>query len=99
MPRSRSRDPGVGDDEGDAEGFFVVRPLPGETAVSHVITVVGGVDDDGVFGEPGFFECFYKTADGEIDAADHSIVGANIDVVFFFGVPTPEVALAVEGSF
>ncbi len=43
----------IGHDQRHAERFLVVRPLAGQTAIAHVIAVVGGVNDDRVVGESG----------------------------------------------
>ena len=56
LPRCAIGHARIGHDQRHAERFFVVRPLAGKAAISHVIAVVGGVDDDRVFGESGFFE-------------------------------------------
>ena len=74
-------------------------PLPGETAVSHVVTVVGGVDDDGVFRESLLLESFKESTDGSIDAADHAEVGAHVCSILLVGVPAPEEAFAIDGGF
>ena len=87
------------DDEGDLEGLFVVSPFAGQTAVPHVVSVVGGVDDDGVVGLAGGFEGGEESADGLVNAADHAVVGADVGLVFFWGIPAPIVALAGDAGF
>lgn len=41
---------GIVNDYGNAKGFFVMRLFVCEFVVVQVVVVVGGVDDDGVFG-------------------------------------------------
>ena len=83
--------------ERHAEGLIIVGPLAGEAAITKVVTVVRGVNDDGVIGEALFFELFDEAANNMVDAADHAKVGPHVGLIFFRRVPAPEEALTIDG--
>ena len=93
------RHAGVCDDEWHVDGLLKVGPFSGEATVTHVVAVVGGVDDDGIVCQPGFFECLHEASDSTVDSTDHAEVGAHVSLVFFVSIPAPEVALTVDGGF
>ena len=61
-----------------------------------MVAIVGGVNDDGVVSEAGFFERFQEASDGVINSGDHAVVGTHVRLVFLRGVPPPEVALPCD---
>ena len=87
---------GVVDDHGHAERFLVVGPFAGEPAVAQMVTVIGGVNDDGVVGQSLRFQGLDEATDCVVDAAHHAEVGAHVGTVLGLGIPTPEEALAVD---
>ncbi len=46
--------------------------------------------------KPGFFERLHETTDRTVDPADHAVIGAHVGLIFFVGVPSPEITLAVD---
>ena len=90
--------PRIADNQGNPDRLFVVRPLPGKTAIAHVKPVIRGIDNNGIIGQSHFLKRIYESPDRSIDPADHAVVGTNICLILFVCVPTPEVALTIDGS-
>ena len=76
-----------------------MAPLAGESPVTHVVSVVGGIDDDRVLRQSGFLQCFQKTTNGIVDSRNHAQVGPHVDLIFFLGVPAPEISFPIDGGF
>ena len=64
------KEPGVADEQGDAERFFVERPFVAEAVLAEVVAVVAGVDDDGVVGEAEFVEGLEQAAEIFVGSGD-----------------------------
>ena len=73
-------EPGVADEEGDADGFFVERAFVAGVVFAEVVAIVAGVDDDGVVGEAEGIEGVEETCDVVIDAGDVAEV-VEMDIV------------------
>ncbi len=63
---------GIVNDHGHTEGFLVVGPFAGKPAVTQVIAVVGGVDDDRVVSQTLRLESLEEPSDCIVDSAHHT---------------------------
>jgi len=71
-----SREPG---DHGDADHVFVVeRSLRDEPVLAQEMAVVGGEDDQGVFGDAEAIQCIEYPADGVVHETHHAVVGGHV---------------------
>ena len=76
-----------------------MRPLARKATIAHVEAIVGRVHDNRIVRQSLFLQSRDKTTYGSIDSADHTIVGADIRLVLFRSIPTPEIAFAIDGGF
>lgn len=72
---------GHADNQRDEGTLFVHPHLVVEAMLAEEVSVVGGVDDDGVCRETGFFKVVHQPADIFINAGDHPQVIAHISLV------------------
>ena len=96
LSTSRLINPGIEDDHRHAQRFLVMGPLACESTVAHVVTVIGGVDDDGIICQSLRFQCLEETRHGMVDSAYHPQVGSHVRTVLGIGVPAPEEAFTVD---
>lgn len=88
----------VGNDHWNLDGFLEVRPLAGEPAICHVVSVVCGVNDDGVVSESGLIKSLEEAPDGIVDSGYHAVVGPHVGLIFLGSVPAPEITLAGDAG-
>ena len=81
------------------QGFFIVRPFSGETAIPEIIAIVGGVDNHRILRKSLFFQFRYKPSDDMINSANHAKVSAHVGLVLLRGIPPPKKALPVDRCF
>jgi len=74
-----------------------VGPFSGESAVAHVVAVIADVDYDCVAVEVLLLECVADSAYYAVNAADHAEICADVLLVLFGCVPSPEPAVSVHG--
>ncbi len=70
------------DDQRHAEGFFVHPAFVIPAMIAEVESLIGGVDDDGIFIEAGFLEVSQHATDVFIDAFDTAEVVFHVALVF-----------------
>ena len=78
---ARLDDLGPANDEGHFKGFFKHPTLVVPTMFAEVEALVGGVDDDGVFGESAGFELFKDDANAFIHGADGAKVVFDVALI------------------
>ena len=88
----RCRQPGIGDDKGHTDTFFIVRPLARQAPIGHVIAIISGVDDDGVIRQARRFQGFHEAPKGGVDTTHHAVIRLHVELVFHIRVPAPEIA-------
>ena len=75
-----------------------MRPLACEPTITHVVTVVGGVNNDGVIGQTLCLKGLDETPDGIVNSAHHAEVSPHIGAILGFGIPTPKETFTVDGG-
>ena len=71
LPTSGLGRTGIPYNHGNAQGFLVMGPLPREPTITHVVAVVGGIDDDGVIGQTLRLKGLNEAPDGVVDSTHH----------------------------
>ena len=49
-----------------------------EAVLAETVALIGGVDDEGVFGEPFFIQFVEQLAAGLVEPFDHRIIARNV---------------------
>ena len=71
LPANRLGCTGIPYNHGNAQGFLVMRPLTREPTITQMISIIGGVNDDGVVGQALCLKNLDEAPDGVVDPAHH----------------------------
>ena len=75
-----------------------MRPFTRKPPVTQVISIVGGVNDNGIIRQTLRLKSLDEPADGVIDSTNHTQVSPHIGSILGFSIPTPKETFTVNGG-
>ena len=96
LPRCTAR---VINNQRHPQRLFEVRPFSGQPALAAVVAIVGGINDNGIFGQPALFQRIQYALNNSVQPGNHPVTRAHIRIILFCRIPAPVPAPPVHRCF